>query len=348
MTPFHASLRDWLTDRGQSGAEFVVDAARGSTRLAARCGAGSSPRRRDHCPMRSPSRSCRRKSRGIAVQRILKGASRELQPMADDPTGPCPNCQISGSEFWLGRQRARLGGRAPLDPLANTSGDGKPCRIRARPHLAEAGDILITLGRSAAALASYQASHDHRNCHPPGQSRPGQRRMAARPLGQLEQARRPAVARRATWAARRPMSAGLDRPDAGADGPGQRRMAARPLGQLEQDRRPAPGQGRPGRRRAGLRAGVADPRDAGAERPGQRRMAARPLGQLRTSSATCARRRATWTAPCRPTSRPRGSARRWRRRPGQRRMAARPLGQLRQDRRRAPRPGRPGRRRAGL
>ena len=34
VTPFHASLREWLTDPWQSGAEFVVDAARGSRLLA--------------------------------------------------------------------------------------------------------------------------------------------------------------------------------------------------------------------------------------------------------------------------------------------------------------------------
>jgi TIR domain len=34
VTPFHASLREWLTDRRQSGAEYVVDRARGSRLLA--------------------------------------------------------------------------------------------------------------------------------------------------------------------------------------------------------------------------------------------------------------------------------------------------------------------------
>ena len=117
-------------------------------------------------------------------------------------------------------------------------------------------------------------------------------------------------------------------------------MAARPLGQPEQARRRASRTGRPGRRRAGLSAGLAI-----AETLAQPTRAT-PNGSATsrsatTGSATCGAPRATWTAPRRPTSRPRDRANAWRRRPGQRRMAARPVDQPRKDRRRAG-GGRPG------
>ena len=96
------------------------------------------------------------------------------------------------------------------------------------------GEVRQSQGDLAGALAAYEASHAIAELGAVG---PGQRQLAARPVGELEQARRrasgpgrPQGALEAYTAARTSATARRRRPR-------QRGVAARPLGQLEQARR---------------------------------------------------------------------------------------------------------------
>ena len=134
VTPFHASLRDWLTDRRQSGAEFVVDTARGSTRLtAAMWGrflatqAGSLP---DAFTIAELPAQLERQDTAALVT-LLDGHG-DFEPIAERTKGVVD--ALEARVAW----RAVLAWLSALDRLAETQGDaGLPWRCYALWRRAE-------------------------------------------------------------------------------------------------------------------------------------------------------------------------------------------------------------------
>ena len=161
---------------------------------------------------------------------------------------------------------------------------------------------------------------------PAGRRRPGQHRMAARPVRQPQQAGgRGGRGRGPGRGPRRLPGRPGHRGPAGRRRPGQRRLAARPVHQPQQGggrggrgrgpgRRPRRPPGRPGHRRP-----------AGRRRPRQHRMAARPVRQPRTAGGRGGRGRGPGRGPRRLPGRPGHPGPAGRRGPGQRRLAARPV-----------------------
>ncbi len=104
------------------------------------------------------------------------------------------------------------------------------------------GDLAVAAGDLTAARTAYQAGLDHP--YAAGRRRPQQHRVAARPVGQPQQARRPRGRgrgpdrgpHRLPGRPRHPYAAGRRRPQ-------QHPVAARPVGQPRQARRPR-GRGR--------------------------------------------------------------------------------------------------------
>ena len=150
------------------------------------------------------------------------------------------------------------------------------------------GDVQVAQGNLPEALKSFRDGLD--DPRPSGEGRPRQRRLAARPVGVVQQDRRRAggAGQSAGGAEIVPRRARDPRPS-GEGRPRQRRLAARSIGVRQQDRRCASG--------AGQSAGGAEivPRRArhcgssGEGRPRQRRLAARPVGVVQQD-----RRRAWW------------------------------------------------------
>ena len=90
------------------------------------------------------------------------------------------------------------------------------------------GDVLSTQGDQSAVLASFRASLDI--SERPGRRRPGQRRVATRPVGKPYQDRRRAqYPRRSERGARVLPGQSRHQPTAGRRRSGQRRLATRPV-----------------------------------------------------------------------------------------------------------------------
>ena len=175
------------------------------------------------------------------------------------------------------------------------------------------GDVQRAQGNLDAALEAYRGQARHPR--EAGRAGPEQRRVAARPLGQLQQDRR--RAERAGQSRRR--AQGLPgRPchprEAGRAGPEQRRVAARPLGQLQQDRRRAERAGQSRRRAQGLRGRARHRREAGRAGPEQHRAGSATSRSASTRSATCRARGAISTPRSRPIRTASPSPRSWPRR----------------------------------
>ena len=169
----------------------------------------------------------------------------------------------------------------------------------------------VAQGNLPAALTSYRASPRHQRA--PGQGRPRQCRMAARPLGLARQDRRRAAgAGQPAGGARELPRLPRHRRTPGQGRPRQCRMAARPLGPHQQDRRRAGGAGRTCRRRSTTyQASPRHPRAPGQGRPRQCRMAARPLGLARQDRRRAAGAGRTCRRRWRPTGPPSPSQSAW-------------------------------------
>ena len=142
------------------------------------------------------------------------------------------------------------------------------------------GDVATVLGDLDEATGHYAATMELAavRCRP----RPGQHRVAARPVGE------PRTRSATCWLAQGDRAGALAayrgglaiRAQAGAADPGQHRMAARPVGEPRQDRRRAaqrratwPARSPPTRRASPSAATLAE------RRPGQHAVAARPVGE---------------------------------------------------------------------
>jgi tetratricopeptide (TPR) repeat protein len=149
VTPFHASLRDWLTDRRQSGAEFVLDAARGSTRVTASMWgrflateAGSLP---DAFTIAELPAQLERQDADALVT-LLDGHG-DFDPIAERAKGVVD--ALEARVAW----RAVLAWLSALDRLAEAQGDaGLPWRFDALWRRAQA---LSTLGQMNRALGAH-------------------------------------------------------------------------------------------------------------------------------------------------------------------------------------------------
>ena len=165
-------------------------------------------------------------------------------------------CRSAGASWaTCGGRRATC--RAPWRPTTRASdrreaGGADPGNAGWQRDLSVSWRGSATCGRRRATCRRAGGlPGEHEIAEQAGGARPGQRRLAARPVGQLEQARRRAAGagrpRRGRLQAYSESKKIAD--EAGGRGPGQRRLAARPGGQLEQARRRAAGAGRPRRAR---------------------------------------------------------------------------------------------------
>ena len=216
---------------------------------------------------------------------------------------------------------------------------------------------LLSAGNLPAATRQLEAIHQQ--VRDPRRRRPGQHRMAARPVRQPHQARGRGGRGRGPDRRPRPLPGRPGHPgQARRRRPRQHPVAARPVRQPQQarggggrgrgpDRRPRPLPGRPRHRRT-----------AGRRRPRQHRMAARPVRQPQQARGRGGRGRGPDRRPRPLPGRPGHRRPAGRRRPRQHRMAARPVRQPRKarerggrgrgpDRRPRPLPGRPGHPRSG-
>ena len=202
-----------------------------------------------------------------------------------------------------------------------------------RSRRSKIGDVQQAQGDRPGALTSYQASLAI--SRPAGQGGPGQRRLAARPLGLRTTRSATCRCRRATCRRRcRVPGLARDRRALAKRGPGQRRVAARPLGPHNKIGDVLVAQGDLPAALTSYQASLAiaerlakpDPGNAGWQR--DLSVSHDKIGDVQGRRATC---RGRWPAT-RPRSRsPSG----WPSGPRQRRVAARPLGLAQQDRRRA-------------
>ena len=151
VTPFHASLRDWLTDRTKSGADFVVDAARGSRRLAEALWA------------RFLSRPETAEPDGLILAelpRLLEQQSAEvLHTLLDASAGwPTISSRLASAARNL---QARFAWTQLIPWLGLTDMLGKLAGKHGLPNrsvaLTAPGDALLTLGATGPALESFRA-----------------------------------------------------------------------------------------------------------------------------------------------------------------------------------------------
>ena len=251
--------------------------------------------------------------RTFSVHRLVQAAARD----ALGDTAPAMVAQraagralgISGARVQdlaavraLGRPRPRRGGTGDRGQQGAGLAARHDRRLSSRARCARRGPPAL------------RANPGHLRA--PGAGRSRQRRLAARPLGQLR-------ARSATCSARGAISTPRSRPirtaspsaeKLAAQDPSNTELAARPLGQLH---RIGDVQRARGNLDAALKAyqdSLAIAREAGRAGPEQHRLAARPLGQLRAGSATCSARGAISTPRSRPIRTASPSPRSWPRR----------------------------------
>ncbi len=153
VAPFHKSLRDWLVDAKASGAEFVVDEAEGAKRLVDALWA-EFERWADQaahgaldafCMAELPAQMARLHDEDVRLHLSAKNGWSAVGPGLFEVAGSLAQRYVwEGALAWLGMTQR----------LAEMSGEpGRSDQARA---FTEAGDILATVGRSAAALKSFR------------------------------------------------------------------------------------------------------------------------------------------------------------------------------------------------
>jgi tetratricopeptide (TPR) repeat protein len=163
VAPFHKSLRDWLVDARASGAEFVVDEEEGARRLVnvlwaelarlaeeAKNGEAASgePRRAEldpFCVAELPTQLARLPAQDMRKLIAEIGGWVSLRPILFEVAE-----SLAARFAW----EEAMAWWAMARSLATMEGEaGRADQARA---LVEAGDISATVGRSAAALASFR------------------------------------------------------------------------------------------------------------------------------------------------------------------------------------------------
>ncbi|HUD59697.1 MAG TPA: TIR domain-containing protein, partial [Acetobacteraceae bacterium] len=155
VAPFHASLRDWLTDRRQSGAEFVVDAALGSRALAvalwSRLLACTDPRVLDDFTIVELPSQLERQT-DTTCHGLLTAAA-PWPALAERLASVARTLRTQQKGFAWTSALAWLG---LIDTLGKLVGDeALPQRYLA---LGQQGDVHITLGATNAAWTAFQAT----------------------------------------------------------------------------------------------------------------------------------------------------------------------------------------------
>ncbi|MFI4994240.1 MAG: tetratricopeptide repeat protein [Hyphomicrobiales bacterium] len=153
VAPFHKSLRDWLVDAKASGAEFVVDETEGAKRLvdalwaefaqwAGQAGHGELDA---FCLAELPAQMARLHAEDVRMHLSAKDGWSAVGPCLFEVAGSLARRYVwEGALAWLGMTQR----------LAEVSGE--PGRSDQAHAFTEAGDILATVGRSAAALKSFR------------------------------------------------------------------------------------------------------------------------------------------------------------------------------------------------
>ncbi len=156
VAPFHKSLRDWLVDPKASGAEFVVDEAEGTKRLAEalwaefRRWAGSAEGMAldAFCVAELPAQIARLPAEDVRAHLAAAGGLSAIVPRLVEVAGALATRYVWGDALAWWEMTRRLA------ELAGESG-----RAEEAQALAEIGDILAISGHSAAALERFRRAH---------------------------------------------------------------------------------------------------------------------------------------------------------------------------------------------